>query len=672
MRIYEYAKKHNVSSKRLLAMLADGGFEFKTHMAALSPESLDFLNKKLGISKDVSEPKKKEDKMPLKQPKRRKAEQLKKRDVVVEKEVKALRQAQDERSKEVCVTQKIVVRPMSLTQLSEEMCKPATGVILTLLKWGVVCTKNQVLPEDLVSRLAEHYEIETEAVSAKKEPEELKKEAAPKGAKLQDRYPVVVVMGHVDHGKTTLLDFIRKARVAAKEKGGITQHLGAYEVELPQGGIVFLDTPGHEAFSKIRMRGAHAADIAVLVIAADDGIMPQTVEAINHAKAMEVPIVVAINKMDRVDSSRIEAVKQGLTKHDLLPEDWGGDVVCVPISAKLGQGIDHLLDMIILQSQLMELKADKDVPARGYVLESKQEKGLGPVATLICQHGVAKIGDFFICGETFGKITSLVSSAGKRVQSVAPSIPAQVSGFDSLPEAGDFFEVVSPQQYRKARLGKIERKPTMSRLLVAGAKKDINIIVKADSDSSKEALLMSIEKISKKLDRGFNVVHSAVGNISESDIDLAAISESVIVGLHIKPEAKAASVAQKLGVDIKLFDIIYKLVEYLQELSESKKETKKEIKKVGEAVVLRVFKIKNVGVIAGCLVRDGVFSRGAKIVALRGGKKIGEGKITSLQREKKTVKEAHAGFECGFIVEGFDDWEVDDTVECYQEVAEKK
>jgi len=574
--------------------------------------------------------------------------------------------------KEPAKPKKLIIRAMMLGDFAEEIKRPATEIILTLLKWGIVCAKNQMLEDDLVQKLAVHYEVDYETEAPKEQLEKFEKASAlQKGAK-QDRLPVVVVMGHVDHGKTTLLDFIRKARVAAKEKGGITQHLGAYEVDTPHGGIVFLDTPGHEAFSRIRMRGARAADIAILVVAADDGVMPQTVESIKHARSVDLPIVVAINKVDKVKPEQIDRVKQGLAKHNLLPEDWGGDIVCAPISAKLGQGIDHLLEMIILQSQMMDLKADKSVPAVGYVLESKLQKGRGSVATLILQHGVASVGDFFVCGKTHGKISSMVNSYGVRLKSVDPSVPVQVAGFDNLPQAGDLFEVVSVQEYKKARQGKRVVKKTPSKMVAAGAKKSINIIVKADSDSSKEALLLAIEKLSKNLEKGFNVVHGAVGDISESDVDLAAISRSLIFGLHVKAEAKASSMAQGLAVEIKIFDIIYKLIDFLQEYAESKKEIKKELKKVGEAVVLRVFDIKNIGVIAGCAVKDGLFSRDGIVVAYRQNKKVGEGKIRSLQREKKTVKEVHAGFECGFVVDGFSDWEVGDRAECYLELPQDK
>jgi len=569
------------------------------------------------------------------------------------------------------VKREIIIEAMTPDGVAFAIGKPVTEVILTLLQWGIVCPKNQLLPEDLVARLAQHYEsipitkVVQDEYAPEKDISALSQEAVKKD-KLEVRLPVVVVMGHVDHGKTTLLDFIRNTRVAAKEKGGITQHLGAYEATTSHGGVVFLDTPGHEAFTRIRMRGAKVADIVVLVVAADDSVMPQTIEAIKHAKAMSVPVIVAINKIDKVEKPQLEVVKRDLSQHDLLPEEWGGDIVCVPISAKTGQGVDQLLEMIILQSQMIGLEADKTVAARGYILESKLEKGRGPVATLICQHGTIKKGDFFICGKTVGKVNSLIDSYGKRVEQAGPSIPVRVAGFSKLPEAGDFFRVVSQREYKKARSTKLDDRSAVPKVIpVEGV---INIIVKVDTSSSQEALLGSLAKLSKKLEKGFHIIHAAVGDISESDVTLAATTGSIIVGLHVKTEPNAKTLARRGSIDIRQFDIIYKLIENLEEYSESKKEIKKVRMKIGEAVVLKVFDIKNVGVIAGCAVKDGRCSHDGSLEIWRGNEKVGEGPIKSLQREKKTVKEVHAGFECGFLIDGFTDWQVDDRVECYIEV----
>ena len=557
---------------------------------------------------------------------------------------------------------------MSVADVAQKTDLPVNEVILTLLRWGVIATINQVLPEDVVQRLAEHYQIEPVKPTID-EKEEIVHDVAVEGADLKERLPIIVVLGHVDHGKTTLLDFIRKTRVTSREKGGITQHLGAYEATTKHGNLIFLDTPGHEAFSNIRKRGVKVADIAILIVAADDGIMPQTIEAIKFAKSMEVPIIVAINKIDKAEKAQIEVVKRELSQHDLLPEEWGGDVVCLPISAKNGTGVDELLEMLVLQSQMMELKADVASSAKGYVLESKLEKGRGAVATIICRHGKIKIGDYFIAGNTTGRVSSMVDSLGKRVQKAGPSIPVQVAGFSSLPKAGVYFEVVSKEDYRKARLSSTSRKSLAARSVFQ--ENFINLLVKTDNDSSKEALFNSINKLSKKQEKGFNVLHAAIGDINEGDIILAANTGSKIVSLHVKIESNAALLARRQGVSLHSFDIIYKLLEFLEELAEQSKEVVIVRKKVGEALVLKVFNIKGVGVIAGSQVKDGLFTKDCHVVVWRKNDKIGEGKIKSLQREKKTVKEVHTGFECGFLVEGFEDFAEGDRVECFLDSPEK-
>lgn len=670
MRIYEYAKKNKITSKDIVVLLEGKGFDVSSHMAVMTDDMIAFLDDHF---KDKAKVKKVE-KQQVAQPLNNKVAQKVQDQKEFEKDVKTEESIQKSKVIEPVVVntnKKLVIRPMILSEFSDETGRPATAVILTLLKWGVVCAKNQVLSKEIVEKLARHYEIEIEAPVVKKA-SEIEKGSRQKEVGSDSRLPVVVVMGHVDHGKTTLLDFIRKTRIAAKEKGGITQHLGAYEVSTPNGGIVFLDTPGHEAFSRIRMRGSKVADIAVLVVAADDGIKPQTLESIKHASSVGLSIIVAINKVDKVKPEQIDRVKQELSKYGLLSEDWGGETICVPISAKLGQGVDHLLEMILLQAQMMDLKTDKKANPKGYVLESKVQKGRGAVATLILQHGVAQVGQFFVCGKTIGKITSVVDSQGKNLRVFGASVPVQISGFEQLPEAGDSFEVVSQDEYKKARQGKREIVVDTPKMIDVSDKATLNLIVKADSDSSREALLWVIEDLSKELEKSYKILQASVGDISESDVDLASVSNSLLVGLHVKAESKAMALAQKLSVDIHLFDIIYKAVDYLKEYSESKKELKKELKKTGEAFVLRVFDIKNVGVIAGCIVREGVFTKGAKIIAYRGTKKVGEGTIKSLERDKKSVKDVHAGFECGFVTDGFSGWEVDDRVECYIEVFATK
>ncbi len=675
MRIYELSKKLEIPSKKLIEALLKEGISVKSHMSVIDDKAVALLRKKFTIpaapkQKEQDSPKPSKDAMQKESVNRRPSQQKSR----APKKLKPVRPAftepvhqAPEAPMEPETPKEMIIEPMLVTDAAEKMGKAVNDVIITLLGWKIIAPKNQQLPQEAVARLAEHY-----GIKAAKKQEVIKSEFQPlekegKGD-LKDRLPVVVVLGHVDHGKTTLLDFIRKTRVVAKEKGGITQHLGAYQAKTKQGNLVFLDTPGHEAFPKMRQRGIKVADIGILVIAADDGIMPQTIEAIQHLKTMNVPIVVAINKVDKADSPQIETVKRQLAEHDLLPEEWGGQVVCVPLSALEGKGVDELLEMVALQAQLLELKASHEGFAHCYVLESKLERGRGPVATLICQHGKLKVGDYFVCGETTGRVSSIKNYEGKGLSEVGPSVPVSVAGFKELPAAGDLFSAIDKADIRKAMQQQDQRATVATRGTQEG---NINIIVKVDTNSSKEALLDAIYKMTKKSDVGVNILHAGVGGISESDVELAFSTGASIIGLHVKAEAKAALLAQRRSVSIKLFDIIYKLLEDLQEHLESKKEIEMVRTKIGEAVVRAVFDIKGVGVIAGSYVQDGRFTRDGFIVAWRGKEKIGEGKITSLQRDKKTVKEVHFGFECGFVVEGITEWEVDDRVECFIEMPKK-
>ncbi len=703
MRIYEFSKELAIATKDVLAALAEGGFEAKNHMSVITPEAIDFLRKKFATQekKVSSSVQGRERVSPNSQGKIEKSVALEKAShKTVEKReaaVEALAVDKKTRDAEAPIKKReskqdvssqntkksapelvashtpalteLILKPTSVADLAVALNRPVTEIIVTLLKWGMVTSKNQIMGDDIVARLAEHYQAKSVRPAAEKMSEQkMVKEVVAKDKSSKARPPIVVVLGHVDHGKTSLLDFIRKTRVAAKEKGGITQHLGAYQVHIPQGDIIFLDTPGHEAFPKIRMRGLRVADIAVLVVAADDGVMPQTIEAIKFAKSAEVPLVVALNKIDKVDKARLEVLRRQLAQYDLLPEEWGGDVVCIPVSAKTGEGVERLLEMIVLQAQMMELQAQMSGPGVGYVLEAKIEKGRGPVATLICRQGLVSVGDYFLCGKTGGKISSLVNSFGERLEEAGPTIPVLVAGFADLPEAGDSFEVVSKEQYRKAGVDTVVRQTVTER--VTPEEGSIPLIVKADSDSSKEAIIDAMHKLSKKIKKNFNVVYASLGDIAESDVDLAANTGASILAFHVKSEQNSLFLAQQRKVSIYSFYIIYKLLEFLEELAQKNKAVVMVQKKIGQASVVRVFDIKGVGVIAGCQVRDGRFSRDGSVVIYRSGKKIGEGKIKSLQREKKAVKEVHTGFECGFLVEGFVDFAVDDTVECFLEVPQ--
>ena len=467
---------------------------------------------------------------------------------------------------------------------------------------------------------------------------------------------------------------IRKTRVAEGEKGGITQHLGAYEVDTSHGKIVFLDTPGHEAFDKMRKRGIKVADVAILIVAADDGVMPQTVEAIEHARSMGIPMLVAINKVDKADNARIESTLSGLSQHGVLVESWGGDVVSVPISAKEGTGIDDLLEVVALQAEVLELKARTSGAGIGYVLESKLERGRGPVGTVLLQHGLAAIGDYFVAGKTYGRISSILNTHNKRIKSFGVATPVGVSGFDALADAGDVFKVVPFAEYKKAKSDKrVLSDVNYSQLNTFSTGEKVHkVILKVDTNSSREALMQAIQKLSSEVDENIVIVSATVGNISEGDVSLASTLGATIFGFGVKTDIGAVAIARRLKVSIKSFYIIYHLVDALKLEIEQAREPEIVEEKTGEAVVLKVFNVKRLGVIAGCQVKSGKIVLGGKVVVYRNHDKVGEGVIKTLQKEKRSQKEVAAGFECAFIVDGFSEWQEGDFVENYiQKKVEK-
>ncbi len=561
----------------------------------------------------------------------------------------------------------IVCAPMTVGELSEKLNRPVNAVIVMLLKQGIVATRNQVLTAEAVAKAAEFFDVPAiEAVIEKRET--VKERSTLVGKVPYERMPVVVVIGHVDHGKTTLLDYIRKTRVAAREKGGITQHIGAYEAHTEHGNLVFIDTPGHEAFSIMRSRGLSIADIAVLVVGVDNGVQPQTIEAYEMAKQAQVPIIVALNKIDKVTPKQIEDVRHSLVKIGLVPEEWGGETVFVPVSALKGDGVDQLLDMIMLQVKMIGLTSYIDVPALGFVLESRFEKGRGAVATVITRSGIMHVGDSFACGNSTGRISSMKNSRGISVKEVKPSEPVVIAGFSELPRAGDVFKIV-PVGASKS-VSAEERYTVAPTHLATSLPGTMRLIVKSDTASGKEVLVSSLEKLSAKTHSGIIIISSGVGAITESDIALANDTKAVVYGLHVKMDSQAARLAQELQVTVKLFDIIYKLLETIEELSQRGKPVKKVIKKTGEALVLKVFDIKKLGVVAGAQMVDGVCNRNSTVKIFRDARLVGKGSISSLQRDRNSVKEVRKGFECAFMVDGFIDWQVDDRVECYSEVKE--
>jgi translation initiation factor IF-2 len=495
------------------------------------------------------------------------------------------------------------------------------------------------------------------------------------------RPPVVTVMGHVDHGKTTLLDYVRKTNVAEREKGGITQHIGASVVTVPgHGDIVFIDTPGHEAFTAMRARGAQVTDIVVLVVAADDGVMPQTIEAINHAKAAGVPIIVAINKMDKPEANP-EMVMGQLSDLGLVPEQWGGDTICVPISAKTGEGVDELLEMILLQAGMMELVADPNRPAKGRVIEVRMDKGKGPVASVIVQEGRLKVGDPFVVGDTWGKVRSLITDKGERIAEAGPSYPVEIVGLDELPNVGDLLEVVGDE--KEARRISEERKEAKRAAAMVGGpprisleefltrisaeeKKELRIILKADVQGTCEAIKGVLERFSGE-EVKVRIIHAGVGNVTESDCLLAGTSGAMIIGFRVKVDGKAAMAAERDGIEIRLYDVIFDLITDMKSIVSGMlpPETREEI--VGRAEVRETFSIPGVGIVAGCLVKEGAIARGGKVRIIRNDQVIYDGRISSLKRFREDVREVAEGFECGVGIEGFQDIRVGDIIEHYRE-----
>jgi len=566
---------------------------------------------------------------------------------------------------------------ITVKDLTERIGKPAGEILKKLLMLGIMSNINSELDFDTASLVCSEFDVELE-MKLDKTAEDALSEINVEDAEedLQPRPPVITIMGHVDHGKTSLLDYIRKAHVTTTEAGGITQHIGAYTVKLNGRQITFLDTPGHEAFTAMRMRGAQATDIAVLVVAADDGVMPQTVEAINHAKAAGVPIVVAINKMDKVGANP-DRIMQDLTKYDLVPEDWGGETIMVPVSAITGQGVDDLLEMILLQADVLQLKANPNRLAKGVIIEAKLDKARGPLATVLLQNGTLKVGDNIVAGMASGRVRAMVNDRGERVQSAGPSTPVEISGFNEVPSAGDEMFAVDDdhlsRQVAQERRDKLKAarantaKVSLDNLfagITEGKVQNLNIIIKADVQGSVEAVKQALEKLSND-EVKVRVLHSAVGAVTQDDVNLASAFNAIIIGFNIRPDATARDAAEKEGVDIRLYRIIYQAIEDVEKamkglLAPEFKETL-----LGHAQVRSTFKITGAGTIAGSYVTDGKVQRNAQVRLLRDNVVVFEGKLSSLRRFKDDVREVASGYECGIGLENYNDVKEGDVVECF-------
>lgn len=645
MRVYELAKKLGISSKILQDKLKGKGIEVKSHMSVLDEDAVNLIlkpEKKSKPAKPQPEHRPKQETAPAPPPPQEKSVSPPPKTIVLE--------------------------PLTVGELARRLEVNVAELIKKLIQKGVMATINQYISEELITGLCKEYGFTI--IKPKIEVEEIKVEKPTEG--LVPRPPVVTVMGHVDHGKTSLLDAIRKTRVAEKEIGAITQHIGAYKIKLEKGSVVFLDTPGHEAFTAMRARGASVTDLIVLVVAADDGIMPQTVEAIDHARAAQVPIVVAINKIDR-PNARPDRVKQELMKYGLTPEELGGKTICVEVSATKRIGIENLLEMLLLEAELLELKADPSKPARGTVIEAKMDKRRGAVATVLVQDGTLNIGDVLVAGATSGKVRAMIDEHGNNLTSVPPSTPVEVLGFLKVPQAGDSFEVVSDEKtakeisYNRMRQQQVKPRPvTLGNLYERIQKgiKELKIILKADVHGSVDALGSALENLSDRRVT-IRIIHRASGDINESDVILASASQAIVIGFNVGIDERAEELAHREGVDIRFYQIIYNALNDIKNAMSGLLEPVYKDVFSGRAEIRQVFSLPNGKQVAGCYVLKGKIMRGAKANVIRGKERIFQGKISSLKRFKNDVREVQEGYECGIGMDGFNDYKEGDLIEVF-------
>jgi translation initiation factor IF-2 len=725
LRVYDFAKKYNIPSKEFVAILNKYNIPVKNHMSALTDQQIAEFEDKFDKDKyqaELEAEKKKETvketattkpsqvapkassdtKKPARPPQKnqqntggnvpKKADD-KKRPVSSnqgqqpkvrdhskkEKTARSVyKRIKDEKKKSVQLNQTFEI-PEILTvgELADVLEISATEVIKTLMLAGTMVSINQEIDFETAAIVASELGFEVEAIKIEDVVSKILEEYDEEESENEiPRPPVVTVMGHVDHGKTSLLDRIRKANVIAGEAGGITQHIGAYTVNIKNHAITVIDTPGHEAFTAMRSRGAQITDIAVLVVAADDGVMPQTVEAINHAKAAGVPILVAINKIDKPGADP-ERVKQELTKYNLVVEEWGGETIAVNVSAKTGEGIESLLEMIIMMSEMEELTADPGREARGSVIESQIKRGKGSVATLLVQQGTLHVGDSIISGTTYGKIRTMIDDKGKRLKKAGPSTPVEISGLSDIPAAGDDFIVLEnekearqlAEKRKEMQKGERQRRSNVSlddlfSQIQDGNIQDVNIIIKADVQGSIEAIKQSLEKLDNEAVR-INIIHGAVGAINETDVLLASTSNAIVIGFNVRPDKNAVKLAETEEVDIRLYRVIYDAVEDIKKAMEGMLAPEFREKIMGNAEIREVFKIPSIGTIAGCYITEGKINRNDDVRIIRDGIVVLEGKIASLRRFKDDVKEVNTGYECGIGIEKYNDLKVGDNIEAF-------
>lgn len=689
IRVYELAKELNIESKTLIELLmSEFNVEVKNHMSVIEEEDAELIKELVGEPEDSNYSSKQSE------PKGRKsivdeyedelADELNKNNGKKKKTKKQIAAEKAKEEQEFAENTIVEIgETITVKDLADMLHKPYADVIKTLIFQGVMAAVNQEIDFETAAKVCEKYEILYEKKEETSELESLDMEVeSEKEENLVKRPPIVTVMGHVDHGKTSLLDAIRKSKVTSTEAGGITQHIGAYTVTLNGEEITFLDTPGHEAFTAMRARGAQVTDVVILVVAADDGIMPQTKEAISHCKAADVPMVVAINKIDRPNAN-IDRVKQELTEFGLVAEDWGGDTICVPVSAKKGENIDQLLEMVLLTAEMQELRANPNRKAKGTVIEAKLDKGRGAVASLLVQNGTLHVGDAILVGSTYGRIRAMFDDEGKKIKAAGPSIPVEILGLSEVPAAGDRFVQVKDEktarQMAESRKQKMKETQNNHRVsledlysqIKEGTVKELAIIVKADVQGSVEAIKQSLEKLSTE-DVKVRVIHGGVGAITETDTTLATASNAIIIGFNVRPDSNATIAADRDGVDIKTYRIIYDAIEDVKSAMIGMLEPEYKEVVLGKAEVRETYKISNVGTIAGCYVLDGKIVRNSDIRVIRDGIVIFESTLGSLKRFKDDVKEVATGYECGLSVEKFNDLKEGDIIEAYKMEAIKR
>ena len=698
VRIYELAKMLKIENKELIEKLKELGIDAKSHMSVLTEEDAAVVMEMFDTKQDTITAQEKTEQQTeqveqqqydvtekkqenQENQNHKKGKNKKEKNHNQQNHNQQQKVEQPEQSEEDVAVKYIGENP-TVKELAEVLGKNASEIVKLLMKKGIMAGINQNVEFDMAVAIAEEFDIILEKEQEKDIMEEVFGQEEQDDEKdLKERPPVVVVMGHVDHGKTSLLDSIRHSSVTSNEAGGITQHIGAYTVQIAGKPITFLDTPGHEAFTAMRMRGAQITDIAVLVVAADDGVMPQTVEAINHAKAAGVDIIVAINKMDK-PSANPDRVKQELTEDGLLAEDWGGETICVPVSAVNKQGIDQLLEMITLVAEMKELKANPNKKARGAIVEAQLDKGRGSVATVLVQSGTLHVGDPVVAGSAYGKIRAMTDDKGRRVKKAGPSTPVEVLGLSEVPTAGDTFYVaenekqarqVAESVIAKNRENLIKDTPQKVSLddlftqIQSGNVKDLNVVVKADVQGSVEAVRQSLERLSNEEVR-IRIIHGGVGTITESDVMLASASNAIIIGFNVRPEPAAKLFADEEKVDVRLYRVIYNAIEDITAAMKGMLDPVYEEKVLGHAEIRQLFKASGVGSIAGSYVLDGKFERNCQARITRDGIVIFEGELESLKRFKDDVKEVAAGYECGLVFKKFNDIKVGDFVEAFKMV----